>query len=192
MNARQRAQFMKNQKTTASYYDTLQVVTGQNLYEFFKNCNTRTQPIYTNLAKNTLDNGRSLAIERIIFTMMTIASNVVTAVSTMQSTADGLQMLGGNMSLVVDNGTIIDGYRLLLQLPEFNPMAQHSNAVWNVTTSAVVRSGYMAIELSTPLTLEQNKQFQVNMNVSGVTAVTNSYVSCTLQGFAVLPNPGIV
>ena len=184
--------FEKNQKTMLALYDTLPTNPAGNSFSFFQNAGTRTAPLLTNLTNgNRLPTDKMLAIQNISFAFFVNTAGVLSAPNTLNNVAE-VGILGGSWSLIIDNGVVIEDQPMLNQLPQFNPSAKFMVAAYNTTTTTMFVAGDFVYDLPTPLILQSNKQFRLDLTTPTYTPTTNGALRCTMSGLGVLPNAGLI
>jgi len=135
VNDRAGNSFIKNmQGTTKMIYDTLEVVPGQNTYNFFVDTNTRNFP-FTNVKSDSLPVAESIAAQRYYLSVVTITTIVgenprinLLSLSEALTAIPGLSALAlSELALQTANDLVMKPILTANALSPFNINAQNNN-----------------------------------------------------------------
>jgi hypothetical protein len=193
------------QPTTQAIYDTFDLsqasTSGNFTIPFFQAVNSKTFP-FTNLSQNRLTAGRSFAVQQFYFSLVTIASGVVTKVQTLdESTYPSLQK--AELTLIVSNTQVIERYPITGSIGPWNRDAQIASNASQYAPSGTgaspleaqlnkFRSTAVKILPAQPIILP-DQEFIVNVQIPTLAAALPSagttYLQLTLEGFGTLFAP---
>jgi hypothetical protein len=193
------------QPTTQAIYDTFDLsgasTSGNFTIPFFQGVNSKTFP-FTNLSQNRLTAGRSFAVQQFYFSVITIASGLVTKVQTLdECTYPTLQK--AEMSLLVSNTQVIDRYPITGSIGPWNrdasiiTNASQYSPLGATTAAAEVqlskfRSSAVKVLPAQPVILP-DQEFIVNVQIPALAAALptagTTYLQLTLEGFGTLFAP---
>lgn len=132
--------FLKTmQGTTKMVYDTLEILPGQNVYQFFKDTNTRTFP-FCNVKNDSLPVAESLSVQR-------ISLSVITERNTPDGILFGIQPLSGvvqnleisDLSLKIANDVVMKPIAIQHFLPAYNKNATNEfSEIFEMNTDMVI------------------------------------------------------
>jgi len=189
--------WLQGQKTSGAIYDTLPIpgaaAAGTQL-QFFVNCGARTYPNQTNLTQNKLDDGFFQVIEAVKFEVFTQASAgaAITAANAIYQAATTIGIIGGAMSIQVNQGIVVNRIPMTNFLPEMNVNGFAANAVADTTGLVITKQGHSYYKLENPLVLLPQTPFQINVDLPIYTGAATLFLRCELQGLSVVPNPSKV
>ena len=166
--------FIKNmQGTTKMVYDTLPI-DGRNVYEFFKDTNSRTFPD-TNVKNDALNVAESLACQRISFSIVTKIEQtgaISSVVPLSQATGTELPLNLCELDIKIANDTVMRPITIQQFMPEFNKTA--INVDMNV------------FELNTNLIIPPQLNFEFNLRApvhsSAAPVGSVSYLRIIVEG----------
>lgn len=127
------------QGTTKMVYDTLEVLPGQNVYQFFKDTNTRTFP-FCNVKNDSLPVAESLSVQRISLSVLveTISpAGIKYEIEPIQGTIENLEL--SDLSLKIANDVVMKPIAIQHFLPEYNKNATNEKLeIFEMNTDMVI------------------------------------------------------
>ncbi len=162
------------QGTSRQLYDTLPLDATTNL-EFFKTCQTRVFP-RTNLSQGKLQVGETITVTRIYFTVINFSASTGIVTTGVTLTVAGLaQLYASQFAIQFDTVLVSKPVSLVSQNPSFNKNARHATNEWMLFDNEPV--------------VITDIQFQVNLQTPVYTAVSNSELRCTMEGWGTIFSP---
>jgi len=161
------------QGTTKMVYDTLPI-DGRNVYEFFKDTNTRSFPD-TNVKANGLPVAESLACQRFSFSIIRKdnASGAITAIIPLSAaTTSELPLNLCDLDVKIANDTVMRPITIQHFMPEYNKTA--------------INTDLNTFELNTNLVIPPQLNFEFNLrapvHASNAPTGFNDSLRCIVEG----------
>lgn len=127
------------QGTTKMVYDTLEVLPGQNVYQFFKDTNTRTFP-FCNVKNDSLPVAESLSVQRISLSVLvetTTGSGTKYDIEPIEGIVSNLEL--SDLSLKIANDVVMKPIAVQHFLPEYNKSATNDNLeIFEMNTDMII------------------------------------------------------
>ena len=128
------------QGTTKMVYDTLEVLPGQNVYQFFKDTNTRTFP-FCNVKNDSLPVAESLSVQRISLSVLEEIIDPITGATykifPIASIVTNLEL--SDLSLKIANDVVMKPIAVQHFLPEYNKSATNDNLqIFEMNTDMII------------------------------------------------------
>lgn len=163
------------QGSSRSIYDSLPL-DGTTLMRFFFNCQRRAFPM-TNINESRLLQQESMIVKRIYFGVMTFDDvDPDLFISILPAINGGNSFVyGGQFSVVFDTTQVVKPYPMASLRGPFNKFSSYNeNEV---------------LTLDTEISLQQNLNFELDLELPSYTAVADSYLRCTMEGEGTIYRP---
>lgn len=128
------------QGTTKMVYDTLEILPGQNVYQFFKDTNSRTFP-FCNVKNDSLPVAESLSVQRISLSVLAETIDPATgstfSVSPIVGIISNLEL--SDLSLKIANDVVMKPITVQHFLPAYNKNATNEELeIFEMNTDMVI------------------------------------------------------
>lgn len=127
------------QGTTKMVYDTLEVLPGQNVYQFFKDTNTRTFP-FCNVKNDSLPVAESLSVQRLSLSVLIETLEIggpKYTINPIQGVVTNLEL--SDLSLKIANDVVMKPIAIQHFLPEYNKNATNEKLeIFEMNTDMVI------------------------------------------------------
>lgn len=161
----------RQQSTTRSIFDTLELKSGQLHYSFFNGVNSRTFPL-TNLSDNKLEAGETLAVEFLYVNL--ISEKEQEGKKSVEILPPTSEILLGTLSIEVMNSIIVKPIRLLSMSPSYNRLPNPSSYVLRLLTIPVIMPlvpFVFNVILPAVPSIKENEKLYMQLTVEGLGSI---------------------
>lgn len=190
----------KQQGTTWTIYDTIDLFVSGTTLNFFQQLNTKGYP-WTNLQQNKFSQDEGMVIQRAFLTIISVAGGTtsyqyapgtINLPQTIEESAFPEFYLAEG-TILISGSQVLKKFSFLSSFAPFNYMAKFSGLSGNGEQGEVIGRGHSVYSFESTPAIPPNVEFSVPITVPQFQTPANAglnYCRLTLEGFGSIPNVG--